>query len=155
MTEHEKLGKEMISRLACIFVGGHFYLLKDLKRQNCKGITNHTFFADVDKISDMFGINSDTLTLNNNLIKSEDVTSLLEVTPPSSGASFAVNNQAGSNWINSSRDSVTVQEFKEEFTGLHSPATPGGTAVAPASNVMMSAACWGSNSSTGMCQEFI
>ena len=113
-------------------------------------------FSDVDKISDMFGINSDTLTLNNNLIKSEDVTSLLEVTPPSSGASFAVNNQAGSNWINSSRDAVTVQEFKEEFTGLHSPATPGGTAaVAPASNVMMSAACWGSNSSTGMCHEYI
>ena len=95
----------------------------------------------------MFGINSDTLTLNNNLIKSEDVTSLLEVTPPSSGASFAVNNEAGSNWINSR--SVTVQEFKEEFSGLNSPATPG-TAVAPASNVMMSAACWGSNSSTGM-----
>ena len=31
MTEHEKLGKEMISRLACIFVGGHSYLLKDVQ----------------------------------------------------------------------------------------------------------------------------
>ena len=31
MTEHEKLCKEMVSKLACIFVGGHLYLLKDVQ----------------------------------------------------------------------------------------------------------------------------
>ena len=93
------------------------------------------FLADLDKISEMFAITPETLTLNNNLIKSEEVFNLLEQSNNeannSSSTSFAINDgAAGNSWIHSYPSSSS--NVKDEFTSLSN-------LPSSVNNVMMSA----------------
>ena len=91
--------------------------------------------ADVDKLTEIFAINPDSITLNNNLIKSEDVTSILQQEGCSQFATNDAANSSNNTWINTYN---FPPDTKDEFTDSLSSNNLPAVASPSSSNVMMS-----------------